>query len=135
MRVNEIVTSFLKFGNEILILRRSESVCTYKWRWGGISGFMEENENPLGRVVKEIKEEAGLEEGDFELLKEGRAFSFEDEYKEAKIKWKVHPFLFKVKTKKIKINKEHFEFKWINPEELWKYLTVPKLEKSLERVL
>ena len=135
MRVNEIVTSFLKFGNKILILRRSEGVSTYKWRWGGVSGFVEGNENPLDRAVKEIKEETGLEGGDFRLLKEGRTFSFEAKYEEAKIRWKVHPFLFRAKTKKIKIDKEHFEFKWIKPEELCNHFTVPKLDESLKRVI
>lgn len=133
MQINEVVTSFLKFGNDILILRRSENVSTYKWRWGGISGFIEEGEKPIERAVKEIKEETGLEEGDFELLKEGKAFSFKDE--EVWIKWIVHPFLFKAKTKKIKIEKEHFEFKWIKPVEISKYFTVPKLGESLKRVI
>ncbi len=135
MQVNEVVTSFLKFEGKILILRRSESVSTYKGRWGGVSGFIEEGEEPVERATKEIKEETGLKRGDLELLREGKSFSFGDEDEEINIKWIVHPFLFRTKTKKIKINREHFEFKWIRPEELVKYFTVPKLEKSLKRVL
>ncbi|MEE9323133.1 MAG: NUDIX pyrophosphatase [Candidatus Aenigmarchaeota archaeon] len=135
MQVNEVVTSFLKFEGKILILRRSESVSTYKGRWGGVSGFIEEGEEPVERATKEIKEETGLKKGDLELLGEGKSFSFGDEDEEINIKWIVHPFLFRTKTKKIKINREHFEFKWIRPEELVKYFTVPKLEKSLKRVL
>ncbi len=133
MHTNEIVTSFLKFGDKILILRRSGKVSTYRGLWGGVSGFIEEGENPLERAVKEIKEETGLKEYEFELLKEGRSFSFEDE--EVDTKWIVHPFLFRAKTKRIKIDREHFEFKWIRPEDLPKYFTVPKLEESLKRVL
>lgn len=133
MRVNEIVTSFLKFGGKILILRRSENVSTYKCRWGGISGFVEEGENPLERAVREIKEETGLKEKDFELLREGKPFSFKD--KRIGIKWKVRPFLFGAKNRKIKINREHLAFKWIRPSDLPCYPTVPKLEESLKRVI
>lgn len=135
MQVNKIVTSFLKFGNRILILRRSDKVSTYKWRWGGVSGFLEGNEKPVERAMKEIKEETGLAGNDLELVKEGRTFSFDDQDEEFKTKWVVHPFLFRAKTGKIRIDREHFEFKWIKPEDLPKYFTVPKLEKSLKRVL
>jgi hypothetical protein len=40
-----------------------------------------------------------------------------------------------VKTGKIRIDREHFEFKWVKPEELTNYFTVPKLDESLKRVL
>jgi 8-oxo-dGTP pyrophosphatase MutT (NUDIX family) len=135
MRTNNVVTSFLKFGNKILILRRSEEVSTYKGRWGGVSGFIEKDEKPLERAVTEIKEETGLGENEFELIREGRSFSFNDEDEKLGIKWVVHPFLFKTKNKNVKIEKEHFEFKWIMPDELQQYFTVPKLEESLKRVL
>lgn len=135
MHTNKIVTSFLKFGNRILILRRSEEVSTYKGRWGGVSGFIEKDEKPLERAVTEIKEETGLTKNDFELMKEGRSFSFNDENEELGIKWVVHPFLFRTKNKNVKIEKEHFEFKWIKPDELEQYFTIPKLEESLRRVL
>ena len=135
MQTNKIVTSFLKFGDKILILRRSEEVSTYRGRWGGVSGFIEKDEKPLERAVTEIKEETGLVKNDFELIREGRSFSFNDEDEGLNIRWVVHPFLFKTKHENIKIDKEHFEFKWINPDELEKYFTVPKLEESLKRVL
>ncbi len=135
MQVNKIVTSFLKFGDRILILRRSDKVSTYKGRWGGVSGFLEGDEKPFERAMKEIEEETGLAGNDVELVKEGRTFSFDDQDGELKIKWIVHPFLFRTKTGKIRIDREHFEFKWIKPEDLPEYFTVPKLGKSLERVL
>ncbi len=100
-----------------------------------MSGFVEKDEKPIDRAVTEIKEETDLNDNDFELLKEGGTFSFNDKDENMKIKWVVHPFLFRAKTKKIKIDREHFEFKWIKPQELTKYFTVPKLEESLKRVL
>ena len=135
MRINKVVTSFLKFKGKILILRRSDEVLFHKGRWAGISGFMEKGENPLETATREIKEETGLKGRDFELLKEGTSFSFDEKDEESNIKWIIHPFLFKAKTNKIKIDKEHFEFRWIKPEELAEYFTVPKLNESLKRVL
>jgi len=133
MRVNEVVTSFLKFRGKILILKRSEEASTYKGMWAGVSGFIEKNEKTLDAAVREIKEETGLKKKDFSLVKEGISFTFHD--KDEDIKWTIHPFLFASKTGKIKIDKEHFEIKWINPEDLGEYFTVPKLEESLRRVL
>lgn len=135
MQVNNVVTSFLKSGNRILILRRSDKVSTYRGRWAGISGFIEGNESPMERATQEIKEETGLKENDFELLKKGASFSFSDEDEGIKIKWIVHPFLFRSRTRKINIDREHFDSKWIRPEEISKYFTVPKLNESLKRVL
>jgi 8-oxo-dGTP pyrophosphatase MutT (NUDIX family) len=133
MQTNRVVTSFLEFGGKILILRRSEKVETYTGRWAGISGFIEKDEKPLERAIREINEETGLKKSDFEFVKEGNPFSFPDE--ELKIKWEVHPFLFRTKTIRIRIDKEHKECKWIKPEELPEYFTVPRLEESLKRVL
>jgi 8-oxo-dGTP diphosphatase len=135
MRVNKIVTSFLKHGDRILILRRSDKVSTYKGRWGGVSGFIEGDEKPFERAVKEIEEETGLKGNDLELLKEGRTFSFRDKDGEFETKWVVHPFLFRAKNREIRIDDEHFEFRWIKPEELPDYFTVPKLGKSLRKVI
>lgn len=36
---------------------------------------------------------------------------------------------------KIKIDWEHKETKWIDPEDIGSYQTVPKLKETLERVL
>jgi len=132
MKTSNVVTVFLRHKGKILILRRSKDVGTYKGMWGAISGFIENDEEPVERAKKEIKEEAGLHEKDFEFLKEGVSFSFSDE--ELDIKWIIHPFLFRSKTGKIRIDREHFEYKWIEPEKLSEYFTVPRLGESLRRV-
>ncbi len=54
---------------------------------------------------------------------------------EIKRKWIVHPYLFHIKNKKeISINWEHLEIKWIYPEEVSLYPTVPKLKEVLRKV-
>ncbi len=50
--------------------------------------------------------------------------------------WLVHPVLVELKQRpKIKLDWEHTDYKWITPDELTTYDTVPKLAESLKRVL
>lgn len=133
MQTKQVVTSFLEFGGKILILRRSERVSTYKGKWSAVTGFVESGENPAERAAKEIEEETGLKKSEYSLAREGESFSFIDH--ELKIKWVVHPFLFAAKTDRITIEREHREFRWIRPEEISKYPTVPRLDESLRMVL
>ncbi|MEM3552372.1 MAG: NUDIX domain-containing protein, partial [Candidatus Bathyarchaeia archaeon] len=129
----KVVTCFLKSGEKILLVKRSEKVGTYKGKWAGISGYLDE-ENPDKQAFKEIKEEAGLNEDDVELIKKGEALEVLDEAK--KVKWIVYPYLFKVKQpEKIRLDWENIEMKWINFEEINFYQTVPKLKEALEKVL
>ena len=51
-----VVTCLLENNGEILILKRSEEVGTYQELWGGVAGFVEEDEDPRETAVKEIKE-------------------------------------------------------------------------------
>ena len=60
MRYTNIVTSFLKNQDKFLILKRSQSVKSMKGLWSGVSGVIENQENPLKRAEIEIFEEIGI---------------------------------------------------------------------------
>jgi 8-oxo-dGTP pyrophosphatase MutT (NUDIX family) len=116
-------------NNEILILKRSEKVRTYKGYWGGVAGYVEKNETPLETAYKEILEEVNLNEDDIYFLKQNKPIIFSDFYFDKKYEWKIYSFLFKcLKKNKISLDWEHIEFKWIPPSEIKKFLTVPYLE-------
>jgi len=126
-----VVTCFLESDGEVLILRRSRQVGTYQGRWAGVSGYIETTADEQALV--EIEEETGLSQEDIKLIKRGEPLSIEDE--RIGIKWVVHPYLFRIKDRgKIKIDWEHKETKWIKPEEIGNYQTVPKLKETLARV-
>ena len=126
-----VVTCFLESDKEILILQRSEKVGTYQGRWAGVSGYMESS--PDEQALTEIKEETGLDREDIELIRKGIPLEVVDE--RLGRRWIVHPYLLHVKDRnKIKIDWEHQEIKWINPRDIGKYETVPKLPETLERV-
>ena len=133
-RATKIVTCFLKSGDKILILKRSDKVKSMKSLWAGISGIIENNESPLERTKIEIFEELGIDANEIKLLKESakmRIISPQYENHE----WEVYPFLFSVENPKIKLNWENSEYKWVKAEEISNYETVPSLDKVLSNLL
>ena len=81
----------------------------------------------------EIEEETSLHGEDLKLIKKGKPLPVKDE--KLGVKWIVHPYLFHVKDRgEIKIDWEHKEIKWIKPEDLDNYQTVPMLKETLARV-
>ena len=130
-----IVTSFIKNGDRILILKRSDKVKSMKCLWAGVSGIIEKNDKtPLARAKTEILEETGINEEEIELLKANERIKIEAaQYKNHE--WNIFPFLFSTKNSKIKLNWENSDFKWIEPNEIKNYETVPELEKILFSLL
>ena len=133
-RTNKVVTCFLESDSKILILKRSNRVGTYPGKWAGISGYIDPTSaNATQQAYKEIYEETSLTKDDIKLAKKGTPLEIIDQ--NIKRKWIVHPYLFHIKNKeKISIDWEHIDMKWIYPEEISLYLTVPKLKEALEKV-
>ncbi len=135
LHFTNIVTSFIKNVDRILILKRSDKVKSMKCLWAGVSGIIEKNDTtPLARAKTEIWEETGINEEGIELLKANERIKIEAaQYKNHE--WNIFPFLFKTKNPEIKLNWENSEFKWIKPNEIKNYETVPELEKILFSLL
>ncbi len=134
MRSTRIVTSFIKNSDQILILKRSEKVRSMKGLWSGVSGMIENNENPLDRAKIEIFEEIGMKEDEIKLVKKSEKMKISSsQYKNHQ--WEIFPFLFETKKETINLNWENSDFKWILPIELKNYETVPSLEKLLLNLL
>ena len=132
-----VATSLLiNNDGEILILKRSNKVKTYKGLWGGVAGYVEENEEPYETAIKEIKEEVGLKKEDISLIKQLDPIVFTDFYEQKRYDWKIFVFLFRIRKKsKIKIDWEHSEYRWISPLEIVKYDTVPHLKDVVFKLL
>jgi 8-oxo-dGTP pyrophosphatase MutT (NUDIX family) len=108
-------------------------VGSYTQRWAGISGYLEPENSPFEQALEEIREEAGLFENQIHLLNEGLPLEVID--KSLGNKWIVHPFRFQVNDPgKIQIDWEHSEYRWIEPEEIKTFPTVPGLYEAWERV-
>ena len=129
-----IVTSFLRYNDKILLLKRSEKVRTMKGLWSGISGIIENNETPISRAKIEIFEEVGISEKHITLIKSTKEFTIESpQYKNQE--WIIFPFFFKTDTNDIKLNWENSDFRWIEVGQLKEFNTVPSLERILLSLL
>ncbi|HSG84071.1 MAG: NUDIX domain-containing protein [Nitrosopumilus sp.] len=134
MRYTKIVTSFIRDNDKLLILKRSNQVKSMKGLWAGISGIIENDEEPLKRAKIEIFEEVGITEDKITLIKTTEEMRVNSpQYKNHE--WEIFPFLFESKNPTIKLNWENSDFKWINVEELENYETVPSLQKVLFNLL
>ncbi len=132
-----VVTCILEDEEEnILILKRSNKVGTYKGLWSGVSGYVEEDETPIETAYKEIHEELDLDKEDVELLKTFDPIEVTDIYKGKTYGWKVYSLLFKTRKKsKVQIDWEHTCYRWIKPSELEKFDTVPRLFDVVSKLL
>jgi len=121
---------------ELLILKRSDQVRTYKGMWGGVAGYVEENEKPVETAYKELREEVGLDKENVELINEFDVEKFSDVYKGIRYDWEVFPFLFKTgKKSKVEIDWEHTDYRWISPSEIEKINTVPHFRDIVLKIL
>ena len=132
----QVATCLLMYNDKLLILKRSDKVKTYKGLWGGVAGYIEENEDPYETAIKEIREEVGLEREDLRILVEGDPVEFTDFIEGVKYDWIIFPFVFNIKRKaKVRIDWEHSEFRWISPFEIVQYNTVPFLKEIVSNLL
>ncbi len=137
MRDVHVVTCFLlrrgERTDEVLLLRRSGQVGTYRGRWAGVSGYVEEGVTPLEQAYREMGEEVGLGRDAVRLLTEGEPLIVVDESIDTR--WTVHPFLFEApRPDDVRLDWEHTESRWVRPEEVSGMETVPGLAEALSRV-
>lgn len=138
LRPTHVVTSFLFQENQkaprILVVKRSERVGSYNGKWAGISGFVEPNVSPDEQAYTEIREETTLQRDQVRMLRRGAVI----EYSDAGLNrhFYIHPFLFEVfNPEQIKTDWEAVDMHWIDPVELSKYDTVPKLQEVYESAI
>jgi 8-oxo-dGTP diphosphatase len=131
---NDIVTAFIEYRGKILLLRRSQKVKTMKGKWAGVSGYIEKSEEPVRRAITEIEEETGFTNENIKFLEEGKRLEAADNMKPNNITWVIHPFYFRSNTDDVHLDWEHDAYKWINPSEIEKLDTVPRLKEAFDRV-
>ena len=127
MKTYFAVTGVVKNDGKILILKKSQEDYNYPGKWSFCSGYVKEFEAVEDTVLREIKEETGL---DARIVKKGKIFLARDAKK--KKGWFVMPFLCSVNSQNVKLDHENVDFKWINIKDLKNYPTIPGVRKELE---
>ncbi len=120
-----VVTVFLRNRGRYLIVRRSERVGSFQGKWSGISGYVEGDEDPRDRAVQEVHEETAIRGIRF------RAAGPTVTSRDGSIAYVVHPYLFEARTRKVRLDWENVERRWIRPDELEALETVPRLRDVL----
>jgi len=131
-----VVTCVVEHAGKILVLRRSQSVRTYKGLWGGVAGYIETGEEPLHTAVKELREEVGLVPQQVRLLWSGETISFSDVDGGVQYDWVIYPFFFHANDiGSLRIDWEHTEYRWIDPKAIRSLDTVPHFAETVEKIL
>ena len=129
-----VLTVFIKYKDKILILKRSNKVGTYQEKWNTVTGYLDEPKPLIEKIMDEMQEEIGIKKDNILSYSLGEPFKFTDP--KARKTWIIHPAKIELKNNPdIKLNWEHTEYKWIKPEELKKFDTVPRLDLSLKKGL
>lgn len=129
-----VLICFIMFKGNILLLKRSDKVGTYKGKWSGVGGYLDEFKEVEDKALEEINEELGIKTDSVEKITLGKPYEYPDS--EIGKTWILHPVLVILKQEPtIYLDWEHTSFKWINPRDLTHYDLVPGIDESLRRVL
>lgn len=129
VQATPVVSAVLRNRGRILVVRRSEAVGSFQGRWSAVSGYVEGKEDPRRRAAQEIREETGIRGA---RLRGSGAPVITRHGNTAFI---VHPFLFDAPTRRVTLDWENVEYRWITPDEVKGLATVPRLDVVIERIL
>lgn len=102
----------------------------YRELWDFPRGNINKNETVKENIIREVKEETGIEDlGFVEDFKEKIKFFYMKEGKT--INKEVTYYLAETKVKEIKLSEEHDNFKWVSYEEAMTLITFENTRKIL----
>ncbi len=129
-----VLTCFVKFRDNILLLKRSHRVGDYKGKWHTVAGYLDELKPLRQKALEEVHEELGIAENEVAAVHLGTPKKFTDTT--INKTFIIHPVLVELKSQPtIALDFEHTGYAWIKPEDLAKFDTVPHLDKVLKAVL
>ena len=115
METYTITTAIIRNSDKYLIAKRATTKKFAPNQWEFISGFIDDGETAEETILREIKEELGIEG---RIINSSSPFDIVDD----EGKWIITPFLIDIDTRDIKINtKDHSEVKWVAGDELERY--------------
>ncbi|MBI2052656.1 MAG: NUDIX domain-containing protein [Candidatus Ryanbacteria bacterium] len=125
-----VINCVVECGGEILIVKRSPDMKYYPSAWNGISGFLDDDKKIEDKVREELSEELGIQKENIVSIKEGKVFEVDEpQYKKT---WIVHPVRIVVRDKKIKLDWEAEDHRWVKPDDAMKLKCIPGFADVLE---
>lgn len=133
MQRRAVVTCFLERDGQVLLLRRSARVRTHPQKWAAVSGGMD-GPDPITEALREVREETTLSPPEVEVVAWAPPLDVPDPAYD--VVWEVHPVLARLaEGYEPRLNWEHTEARWVAPDQVRGFDTVPRLAEALERVL
>lgn len=130
-KVLVIATSVIKNAKgQVLLVQRSKK-STYPGYWQLVEGKMENDEPPNETIVREVKEEIGVQTTKLKLIS-----VFHNKIKAKGLRHLCFRIVFNVMipSNNIKISDEHVDFGWFNKETIGKLSLLPGTKEILESI-
>lgn len=108
---------------KILVLRRSGTALSNPGKWDFPGGDLEFGEDAIGGIIREIREEAGLEVKNLNLFDVESHINKEGDF------WVTIAYIAKAVSDKVILSYEHDEFKWLTAEDFLKLESSEKLRR------
>ena len=108
---------------KILVLRRSGTALSNPGKWDFPGGDLEFGEDAIGGIIREIREETGLEVKNLNLFDVESHINKEGDF------WVTIAYIAKAVSDKVILSYEHDEFKWLTDEDFLKLESSEKLRR------
>lgn len=114
---------------KILAIRRSKTAPSRPLYWDLVGGGLDDDENPIKGILREIREETGLVVAKIKFVDVVSGFNDIGEY------WVTLCFEAHVREPKVVLSYEHDNFQWVTPEEFLKIKTSPRNKRIIKRFI
>lgn len=111
---------------KILALRRTSTALSNPDKWDLPGGDLDFGEDVLCGIIREIKEETGLE------IKKLKLFNVESHIDKKGEFWVTIAYKAKTKNNNLKLSSEHNDFKWVTKKEFLNLETPEKIKHFVE---
>lgn len=128
-KIKILANGLIKKGDKFLLLKRNENEIDGPGQWEFPGGLVEFGEDPQDGIIREVKEETGL---NAEIVSIYKILSKEYEKPDKKVHLIRIIYLLKTSDEKVKLNeREHEEYKWLKKEEIKNLKTSDYLKELL----
>jgi 8-oxo-dGTP diphosphatase len=129
-----VLTVVVVAEGEVLLLKRSDKVGSYRGVWSVNAGFFDEPRPAEELARKELEEETGLGGNLVRRVTVGRPFNRRDET--LGVDWVTVPVLIELERKSEPVlDWEHTEARWVPVPELGRYEIVPGMAETVRRLV
>jgi len=118
----------LNQADKLLAVFRTETAPAHPNTWDLPGGELEVGEDPISSIIREVKEETGLEVQDIEV------FDIEGHEDEGDEYWVTVGYKGKSIGNEVILSFEHNDFRWVSPEEFLQLESQPKLHRFVRNL-